>query len=211
MKIALFGANGQVGKRIAAEALDRGHDVLAVVRNPAVARTDDRALVTAGDATYARTVTNAVSGVDAVVSAVGPRKAAPFVMVRVAQGLLDGLSAAGVNRLVVVGCGEPGGEVAAGSEPEAEGPTLAEAHQAALAALRDGGGDLSWTWVCPTGPCQAGARSGRYVTSAGPGEAPAGLRGDPGEPLSLEDLAAAVVDELEQARFSGDQMSVSAG
>lgn len=35
MKIAVFGATGMIGCRIALEAIDRGHTVTAVVRNPA--------------------------------------------------------------------------------------------------------------------------------------------------------------------------------
>jgi uncharacterized protein YbjT (DUF2867 family) len=34
-EIALFGANGTIGSRILREALDRGHRVTAVVRDPA--------------------------------------------------------------------------------------------------------------------------------------------------------------------------------
>ncbi|GJM76123.1 hypothetical protein HMSSN036_83390 [Paenibacillus macerans] len=34
MNIALFGATGTIGKRILGEALRRGHDVTAVVRDP---------------------------------------------------------------------------------------------------------------------------------------------------------------------------------
>jgi nucleoside-diphosphate-sugar epimerase len=35
LKIALFGATGMVGSRIAAEAARRGHQVTALARNPA--------------------------------------------------------------------------------------------------------------------------------------------------------------------------------
>ena len=35
MKIAVIGATGFVGSAILQEALDRGHDVTAIVRNPA--------------------------------------------------------------------------------------------------------------------------------------------------------------------------------
>jgi hypothetical protein len=35
MKNVLFGATGNVGRRIATEALNRGHEVIAVHRNPA--------------------------------------------------------------------------------------------------------------------------------------------------------------------------------
>ncbi|WP_432279665.1 NmrA family NAD(P)-binding protein [Nocardia brasiliensis] len=35
MRITVFGATGDVGSRVVAEALTRGHEVLAVVREPA--------------------------------------------------------------------------------------------------------------------------------------------------------------------------------
>lgn len=35
MRIAVFGAAGNVGSRVVAEALSRGHEVAAVVRDPA--------------------------------------------------------------------------------------------------------------------------------------------------------------------------------
>jgi putative NADH-flavin reductase len=34
MKIAIFGAGGRIGSRIVNEALNRGHDVTAIVRHP---------------------------------------------------------------------------------------------------------------------------------------------------------------------------------
>ena len=41
MKITLYGASGMIGSRILDELMSRGHDVLAVVRNPSrVTRTD---------------------------------------------------------------------------------------------------------------------------------------------------------------------------
>ena len=35
MRIALFGASGTIGQRITQEALRRGHQVTAIVRDPA--------------------------------------------------------------------------------------------------------------------------------------------------------------------------------
>ena len=43
MKIVLFGATGNVGRRVAAEALSRGHEVVGVVRDPAAAAGPTRA------------------------------------------------------------------------------------------------------------------------------------------------------------------------
>jgi len=93
MKIALFGAGGTIGKRIAAEARSRGHTVTALGR--------------AARVTEAESVARAVAGHDAVVSAVGPglgpSAQAPDVLSRAAHALLVGLKTAGVRRLVVVG------------------------------------------------------------------------------------------------------------
>ena len=41
-RLALFGATGMIGSRILGEALERGHDVLAVVRDPARLTTTQR-------------------------------------------------------------------------------------------------------------------------------------------------------------------------
>jgi putative NADH-flavin reductase len=35
MKIAIFGATGTIGREVTLEALERGHDVTAVLRDPA--------------------------------------------------------------------------------------------------------------------------------------------------------------------------------
>lgn len=41
MKIVLFGATGNIGRRIVAEALRRGHEVVGVVRDPAAVESPD--------------------------------------------------------------------------------------------------------------------------------------------------------------------------
>src|SRR5688500_809611 len=67
MKIVLFGATGQVGQRITAEALRRGHEVVGVVRDPSRAQSPDpRVPLVQGDATDAASVAAIVRGADAV-------------------------------------------------------------------------------------------------------------------------------------------------
>lgn len=86
MKIVLFGATGMIGKRIAAEALQRGHDVTAVVRDPArAAEAGLPDLVPAdskraghlslkeGDILVPDSIARLVQGQDLVISAYGPR------------------------------------------------------------------------------------------------------------------------------------------
>jgi uncharacterized protein YbjT (DUF2867 family) len=41
MRIVLFGATGNVGRRVAAGALNRGHEVVGVVRDPAAGAASD--------------------------------------------------------------------------------------------------------------------------------------------------------------------------
>lgn len=48
MKIAVIGAGGKAGGNIVKEALDRGHEVTAIVRDPAKV-TDSRATVVQKD------------------------------------------------------------------------------------------------------------------------------------------------------------------
>src|SRR2546425_8936632 len=107
MRIALFGAGGIIARRILDEALRRGHQVTAVVRDPTrFSGPADRVAVVQGDVVDAASVAAAVRGHDAVISAVGPAHTAdarPQMLVDAARALTAGLPRAGVRRLLVVG------------------------------------------------------------------------------------------------------------
>ena len=67
-KIIVFGASGRVGSRVVNEALERGHDVTAVTRNPsAQGQQDGQTKVLAGDILDAARVAELVAGQDVVV------------------------------------------------------------------------------------------------------------------------------------------------
>ncbi|MEY6569746.1 NAD(P)H-binding protein, partial [Streptomyces sp. PGLac3x] len=70
MKFVVFGATGMIGSRITAEAVRRGHQVLAVSRSGAAPVPG--AVVTAGDAGDPERVRELAAGADAVISAVAP-------------------------------------------------------------------------------------------------------------------------------------------
>src|SRR5882724_5756624 len=100
MKLALFGASGMIGSRILSEALRRGHEVTAVVRDPSKFGVRHTNLtVVKADVLDADRVASTVKGHDAVLSAVGP---APEVITGAPRSLNDGMTRAGVKRLVVV-------------------------------------------------------------------------------------------------------------
>src|SRR3954468_19538965 len=95
MKIILFGATGNIGQRVTAEALRRGHSVTGVVRDPEkVSSPDARISLVQGDATDAESVARVARGADAIVSAISPRpnargRGAPSLSTA-SRALLDG-------------------------------------------------------------------------------------------------------------------------
>jgi putative NADH-flavin reductase len=105
MKLALVGTSGTIGQRILREALRRGHEVTAIVRDPSkITERSPKLQLVAGNVLDAGSVAAAVKGHDAVLLAYGPVGDDPDrTLVTAARALITGLKAAGVNRLVVVG------------------------------------------------------------------------------------------------------------
>ncbi|WP_067975313.1 NAD(P)-dependent oxidoreductase [Nocardiopsis trehalosi] len=105
MRITVFGATGRTGGLVVDRALESGHDVTAVVRDPARLRQADRPGLTTvtADALDPRAITEAVAGRDAVVSALGPNgRAATTVCADGAHAIATVMRTAGTRRLVVV-------------------------------------------------------------------------------------------------------------
>jgi putative NADH-flavin reductase len=203
MKIALFGATGMIGERIAKEALARGHQVTAIVRDPArLAVADNHLRVVGGDVSDAGSVAAAVVGHDVVVSAVGPSagNGDPQMLLTAAHALVEGLGRAGVKRLLVVG-GAGSLDIAPGVRlvdtpnfPAAWKP-LALAHADALDVYR--AADLDWTFFSPAALIAPGERTGEYRT--GTDQLLADAEGN--SFISAEDYAVALLAEIEQPQF----------
>lgn len=210
MKIALFGASGTIGQRIAQEALSRGHQVTALVRKPEnVTLKHPNLTVQAADALDADSVAQAVAGHDVVVSAVGPGHADQAKnLVEAAHALTAGVPKAGVQRLLVVG-GAGSLEVAPGVQlvdtpefPEGWRP-VALAHRDALAVYRSA--TFDWTYASPAAFIAPGERTGTYRTGTDQL-----LTNDQGESrISAEDFAVALLDEIEKPRFVRRRFTVA--
>ncbi|GAA0551360.1 NAD(P)H-binding protein [Halorubrum ejinorense] len=162
MRIAVFGASGRTGRPLVEQALDRGHEVVAFVRDPAglpsAFRDDDRVTVVEGDAYTGDGVDRAVGGdgvpVDAVVSVLGQTKEGPDDLLTAAGGhLLVAMEEHGVDRIVtLVGAGvrEEGESVSLGGK--VMGSLLKLLARAALEDARDHveavrASDTRWTVV----------------------------------------------------------------
>lgn len=211
MKIALFGASGTIGQRILTEALARGHQVTAIVRNPATIKTSAGEIsAIKGDALNPTNVAETVTGHDLVISAISPDQGGSVeVLVQAANSLLEGVKQAGVERLLIVG-GAGSLEVAPGVQlvdtdafPAAWKP-LALAHRDALDVYRTND-DLNWTYFSPAAFIAPGERTGQYRTGTDQL-----LSDDQGQSrISTEDFAIALLDEVENPRFSRRRLTVA--
>ncbi|GAA2446468.1 SDR family oxidoreductase [Streptomyces macrosporus] len=110
MRLTVLGATGGTGRQLVRQALDAGHHVTAVVRDPArltVTPGPSAALeVVTADVTDAEALRPAVAGRDAVLSALGAGNNEQARTHRVAsrgtRAALAAMEAGGVRRLVVV-------------------------------------------------------------------------------------------------------------
>jgi putative NADH-flavin reductase len=104
MKLTVFAATGGIGRQLLGQALEAGHDVTAVVRDPrslpAVVRAVQVADLAAADPAA---LEPAVAGADAVLSGLGPRsRSEAGVASRGTRAIVGAMAATGVRRVVVV-------------------------------------------------------------------------------------------------------------
>jgi len=215
MRLVLFGANGSAGSCIAQEALSRGHQVSAVVRDSSrFTMRHEHLTVVVGNVCDPVSVAEIVKGHDAVISAAGPGAAiandptqAPMV-VQAAHALIEGLKQAGVDRLIVVG-GAGSLEVAPGVQL-VDTPNFPEQYRPASLAHRESlkvfqQSDLDWTFFSPAAEFESGERRGVFqiggnqllVDAAGKSR------------ISVQDFAIALLDEVENPHFLRRQMTAA--
>jgi len=111
MRIAILGASGYTGPRLALEALKRGHSVIAIARTPAnikipgVADDDPRVDRRKGDAFEREQVIAALAGADAVITTVGKRDLRDkryWLNTAAHSDVIDGMRQHGIKRLVAI-------------------------------------------------------------------------------------------------------------
>lgn len=209
MKIAVVGASGKAGRLLVREALSRGHEVTAIVRDrngiaepgAKVLEKDLFALA------YDDIKDNAV-----VIDAFGARTPEDLDKHSTSLMHLAGLLAGKPNRLLVVG---GAGSLYADKEhsvrvmdtpdfPEVFKP-IASAMAKAFAALR-AKTDVKWTYLSPPAMFDAnGGRTGKYIVG---GEEL--LINDKGESrISYADYAIAMIDEAENGEHVNARFTVA--
>jgi putative NADH-flavin reductase len=100
--LAIFGCTGPTGRALVAQALDEGHDVTALARDPAaVDATGARLQVARADVLDPSSFDGVLNGVDAVLSAIGAHGRQQTTVYSVgAANIRDAMHHAGVQRIV---------------------------------------------------------------------------------------------------------------
>lgn len=192
MRVALIGASGNVGSRILAELVSRGHTVTGIGRTPESIPAGPRVTAARGDVNEPEALAKVLAGHDAVISAAPFRNTDPAT-------LIGAVRASGVTRYIVVG--------GAATLLDANGVRLLDTP--ALARFKDspepaGGArfldairpvtDLDWTFFSPAVNFAPGERTGTFRL----GGDTVVLDAQGQSRISMEDYAIALVDELER-------------
>ena len=209
MKIAVIGGNGKAGRLIVKEALNRGHDVTAIVRGKGVdhgkAKIIEKDLF---NLTY-----NDIKDFDAIVDAFGAWTPETIPQHITATKHLCDILSGKQNRLLIVG---GAGSLYVNHEhtmmlietpefPDMFKP-LAEAQGQALANLRKRN-DVRWTFLSPAADFRPdGEKTGKYKL----GGEELTLSGGNESQISYADYAVAMVDETEKGKHINARFSVVA-
>ncbi|HEY0962115.1 MAG TPA: NAD(P)-dependent oxidoreductase [Pseudomonadales bacterium] len=190
-KVALIGASGKIGSKIAAELLRRGHSVTGIARNPEKIPSQSGLTAQAGDFTNPQSIANTLKGHDAVISA------ASFIPGQ-AENLIASVRGSGVKRFLMVGGAaslqtEDGRKVIDTIQlPDAWKAPVMEGIRT-LGLLRDVN-DVDWTFFSPAVQIGPGERTGKFRL----GKEQVVKDAEGASKISYDDYAIAMVDELER-------------
>lgn len=212
MKIVVFGARGDVGSRIVAEALSHGHTVTAVVRTDAqVGSLPSGVTACVADASDKADAVRAMAGQDIAISALRPPDGQEEMLVSLTRSLLDAAVKSKTRVLLVGGAAslklpdDSGHTVLTAPDflPEAVVP-IATACQAQY-ELCLAETDADWAYLCPPAMLVPGTRTNRYrlgtdtllVDEAGESK------------ISMEDFVVALIDEAEEPHHHKTRFTVA--
>ena len=206
-KVAVIGATGFVGTQVVKELANRGYFVNALARNTSKIEESENVKAIAVDVYNTAELSEILKGNDAVISTFNPGWTNPNIFedfLKGAESIEKAVEKAGVKRYITVG--------GAGSLYIAEGLQLidtpefpaeikpgAEAARQYLEMIKKNE-NLEWTFFSPAIEMHqgtAGVRKGTYRTAL---ENPV-FDENGRSVLSVEDVAVALVDELENGKF----------
>lgn len=198
MDLTVLGATGRTGRLVVEGALADGHTVVVVVRDPAkLGAVADRVRAVTGDVRDPAVLRAAVTGVDAVISALGPAGKDPTLHRDVAPLLVAAMQDAGVRRLVTVS--GAGADVPGDRKGPLDRAISWAVHRFGGQAAQDKEGEhavlaassLDWTQVRPP----------RLVEGPPSGTVKSDAHRPQGAKLTRADLARFLLDEVVAGRY----------
>jgi putative NADH-flavin reductase len=211
MKIALIGSTGNVGSRILAEALRRGHDVTALVRDPAKLTPRPKLTTKPVDVNDTEALAAALKGQDVLISSFTPPRGVPNYEQMAKAGYRSIVAAAkkaGVRLIAVGGAGSlllpDGTAVVDGPHFPAEYKTESSTFRDILEGFRKEK-ELNWTVLSPAAFFAPGERTGKFRLGGD-----AFMTDASGQSrISMEDYAVALLDEVEKPAHVRQRFSVA--
>jgi putative NADH-flavin reductase len=213
MKIALIGATGFVGTAVLNEALSRGYQVTAIARNTdKITISNPNLVLKQADAYDVGELKEAIAGNDVVVSAFNSGWSNPNIyddFIKGSKAIQQATKEAGIPRLLVVGGAgsleiKPGEQLVDSPSFPAEWKRGAQAARDYLNIIRNEN-ELDWTFLSPAIMLlHDGERTGKYRTGT---DQPV-FNDQHQSTISVEDMAIAIVDELEKGQFIKKRFTV---
>lgn len=204
LTITVYGGTGNIGQRIVQEALNRGHQVTVVARDPSTLTIQHTGLAVAkGDVTDTAQVTKQIAQQDVIISAIGlgrDNSQGDGFLKRAAESLVTAIRAQGSKapRLIVVG----GANTLQTGSPQSPRPAGTQ-QQLALDYLRTIK-DVSWSYFAPASEIRPGARTGKFRLGSDQPVKDTTSRSS----ISMEDYAVAMVDEAEKPAHVRQQFTI---
>lgn len=212
-KVVLIGASGFVGSAILNEALNCDFEVTAVVRHPEKIKIENENLkVVKADVSSLDEVAEVCRGADAVISAFNPGWNNPNIYdetIKVYLTIIGGVKKAGVDRFLMVGGAgslfiAPGLRLMdSGEVPENLLPGVKALGEFYLGFLKKEK-EIDWVFFSPAADMRSGVRTGRY--RLGKDDMIVDIVGN--SHISVEDYAAAMIDELENPKHHRERFTI---
>lgn len=205
-KVAVIGATGFVGKQVVNELSNRGYVVNAIARDSSKVEAKDNVAAISADVNNVEELAKVLEGNDAVINTFNAGWTNPNLyndFLNGSKNIEKAVEESGVKRFITVG---GAGSLFIDGNQLVDGPDFPADIKPGATAARDYLNEikknetLDWTFFSPAIEMHqgtAGVRKGTYRTAL---ENPV-FDADGRSILSVEDVAVALVDELEQNNF----------
>jgi uncharacterized protein len=212
MRIALIGATGFIGSKILAEAAGRRHTITAICRHPENVPALEGVKTRSVEVTDVAALADAIASHDIVVHACAPPRememeAKIAAQTAITTAIIGAMKARGIPRIIAVG--GAGTLLIDGvrsmDRPDFPPQFLGGARATAVVKeLLQEEYDFDWTVLCPSTAIVPGERTGKYRLDFDD----LIVMADGTSKISVEDYALALVNEIEEPRYTGHRFTV---